>query len=70
MYNTYQHKDIRIDCVICVMVDNMYILLNYVICISIVHSKDGVIYQGWYDVIYYMIYAYKIDGIICRDANR
>ena len=24
----------------------------------------------WYDMIYYMIYAYKIDGIICRDANR
>ena len=22
------------------------------------------------DVIQYMIYAYKIDGIICRDANR
>ena len=48
----------------------MYIVLNCVICINIVHSKDGVIYQGWYDVINYVIYAYIIDGIICRDANR
>ena len=64
------YRDIRLDLVICVMVDNMYIVLNCVICINIVHSKDGVIYQGWYDVINYVIYAYIIDGIICRDANR